>query len=275
MPRDRHRQLSGSKLTTGSTEAKSTMSALAKSVANLAVPARSADVAQSLRESGCSLLAPHQLQSACGVQLGDLDALRGSWEHLPRDGYLLDGGRYRFRRHSCFVHELAADSLQLVAHRAHWQPRDYNALHGGLERWFDPIEPAVVDAPAWGTLLRALGNIFAAARAVPRWYVEAHQFRIDTAEGIGRPTPEGAHRDGVDYVAVILVKRSDVSGGETRVFDAQGPAGVRFTMSEPWTALLLDDAQVVHETTPIQKAGPHGVRDTLVLTFRADSFQAP
>jgi hypothetical protein len=27
--------------------------------------------------------------------------------------------------------------------------------------------------------------------------IEAHQFRIDTAEGIGRPTPEGAHRDGV------------------------------------------------------------------------------
>jgi len=251
------------------------MSALSKSVANLDMNARSDDVARALRECGCSLLAPHQLQSACAVQIADLDALRSSWERLPRDMYLLDGGRYRFRRHSCFVHELAADSLQLVAHRAHWQPRDYNALHGGLERWFEPIEPAVLDAPAWGQLLRALGNIFATVRAVPRWYVEAHQFRIDTAEGIGRPTPEGAHRDGVDYVAVILLKRSDVSGGETRVFDAQGPAGVRFTMVQPWTALLLDDAQVVHETTPIQKAGPHGVRDTLVLTFRADSFQAP
>ena len=44
---------------------------------------------------------------------------------------------------------------------------------------------------------------------------------------------------------------------------------------EPWTALLLDDAQVVHETTPIQKAGARGLRDTLVLTFRADRFQAP
>ncbi|MGH8240786.1 MAG: 2OG-Fe dioxygenase family protein, partial [Steroidobacteraceae bacterium] len=142
-------------------------------------------------------------------------------------------------------------------------------------RWFEPIETTVLGAPAWGGLVRALGNLFATVRAVPRWYIEAHQFRIDSAEGIGRPTPEGAHRDGVDYVAVILVNRNDVSGGETRVFDAQGPAGVRFTMVEPWTALLLDDAQVVHETTPIQKAGPHGVRDTLVLTFRADRFQAP
>ena len=245
------------------------------SIANLDLNAPSADAARALHECGCALLPPQQLQSACAVQLSELDALRASWERLTRDAYLLDGGRYRFRRHSCFIQELTGDSLELVAHRAHWQPRDYNALHGGLERWFDPIEPAVLDAPAWGRLLRALGKLFATVRAQPRWYIEAHQFRIDTAEGIGRPTPEGAHRDGVDFVAVILVNRSDVSGGETRVFDAQGPAGVRFTMAEPWTALLLNDAQVVHETTPIQKAGPRGLRDTLVLTFRADRFQAP
>jgi hypothetical protein len=251
------------------------MSALAKSVANLDLNAPSADAARALRECGCALLSPQQLQKACAVQLTELDALRASWERLPRDSYLLDGGRYRFRRHSCFVHELASDSLQLVPHRAHWQPRDYNALHGGLERWFEPIEATVLDAPVWNDLVRALGKLFAAVQTVPRWHVEAHQFRIDTAEGIGRPTPEGAHRDGVDHVAVILVNRRDVSGGETRVFDAHGAAGVRFTMAEPWTALLLDDAQVVHETTPIQKAGPHGVRNTLVLTFRADSFQAP
>jgi len=245
------------------------------SIVSLDLNSPSVDAARALHECGCALLTPQQLQSACAVQLSELDALRASWERLTRDAYLLDGGRYRFRRHSCFIHELAADSLQLVAHRAHWQPRDYNALHGGLERWFDPIETAVLDIPAWGGLLRALGKLFATVRAHPRWYIEAHQFRIDTAEGIGRPTPEGAHRDGVDFVAVILVNRSDVSGGETRVFDAQGPAGVRFTMAEPWTALLLNDAQVVHETTPIQKAGPRGLRDTLVLTFRADRFQAP
>ena len=245
------------------------------SIANLNLTASNSDAAGALREYGCALLPPQQLQDACAVQLSELDTLRASWERLPRDAYLLDGGRYRFRRHSCFIHELAGDVLELVPHRAHWQPRDYNALHGGLERWFDPIETAVLDAAVWGRLLRALGNLFAKVRTVPRWYIEAHQFRIDTTEGIGRPTPEGAHRDGVDFVAVILVGRSDVSGGETRVFDAHGAAGVRFTMVDPWTALLLNDAQVVHETTPIQKAGPRGLRDTLVLTFRADRFQAP
>jgi hypothetical protein len=105
------------------------------------------------------------------------------------------------------------------------------------------------------------------------WYVEAHQFRIDTEGGIGRPTPEGAHRDGVDLVAVFLVRREGIKGGETRVFQADGPAGQRFTLAEPWSLLLLDDERVIHETTPIQPTGGQGHRDTLVLTYRAGGFQ--
>jgi hypothetical protein len=79
----------------------------------------------------------------------------------------------------------------------------------------------------------------------------------------------------VDFVAVILANRRHVRGGETRVFDARGTSGVRFTMEEPWTMLLMDDARVIHETTPIQAHGGEGVRDTLVLTYRARGFQAP
>ena len=108
------------------------------------------------------------------------------------------------------------------------------------------------------------------------WFVEAHQFRIDTEGGIGRPTPEGAHRDGVDLVAVLLVGREGVKGGETRVFEAAHAAsGQRFTLTQPWSLLLLDDARMVHESTPILplEKGVRGHRDTLVLTCRRGRFQ--
>jgi hypothetical protein len=105
------------------------------------------------------------------------------------------------------------------------------------------------------------------------WFAEAHQFRIDTTDGIGRPTPEGAHRDGVDLVAVFMVARNGVKGGETRVFEADGPNGQRFTLSEPWSLLLLDDERVIHESTPIQPVAEGGYRDTLVVTLRAGGFQ--
>lgn len=232
------------------------------------------DVLARLKSSGFALLSPAAAGAALQLDLGALEQLRGSWERLPRDEYLRDGGRYRFRRHSCYLQTPGA-ALEAVPHRAHWQPTSYNALHGGLERWFAPIEPPVAAAAAWRQLLGALGELFAKLQPVSRWHVEAHQFRIDTSGGIGRPTPEGAHRDGVDFVAVVLVGRHGVRGGETRVFDAHGSSGVRFTMSEPWSMLLMDDARVVHETTPIQASATYGARDTLVLTYRARGFQAP
>jgi hypothetical protein len=198
-------------------------------------------------------------------------ALRDTWNGLAPDKYLKDGGKYRQRRHSSFVVE--GDAVQPAPHRAHWQPVEYNALHGGMQRWFEPMDPAVVAAPAWRRVLLALAQLSSELKGCQPWHVEAHQFRIDTEGGIGRPTPEGAHRDGVDLVAVFLVAREGVKGGETRVFQADGPDGQRFTLTEPWSLLLLDDERVIHETTPIQPVAGRGWRDTLVLTLRAGGFQ--
>ena len=231
-----------------------------------------ADAAAALRTDGYALLQPQDVAALARVPLDALDALVPSWDTLALDNYLKDGGRYRRRRHSCFVQDGA--HLTQTAHRAHWQPLEYNALHGGMHRLFEPVLPATVTQPAWAALITAIGQLCSAARGSSEpWYVEAHQFRIDTTDGIGRPTPEGAHRDGVDFVAVLLVARDGIKGGETRVFEADGPNGKRFTMTAPWTLLLLDDATVIHESTPIQPLGAHGHRDTLVLTWRAGAFQ--
>lgn len=202
-----------------------------------------------------------------------LHQLMPSWFDLPPDAFLKDGGRYRRRRHSCFVVNDAEVSLQ--PHRAHWQPVAYNALHGGMQRLFAPMDAQVLAQSAWHALLRWLAQVASALRGQQPWYVEAHQFRIDTTDGIGRPTPEGAHRDGVDLVAVFMIARQGVKGGETRVFDARSPHGQRFTLTQPWSVLLLDDERVIHETTPIQPQTPGqpSYRDTLVVTLRSGSFQ--
>jgi len=230
-----------------------------------------------LQTQGHAVLAPPGLCELAGLALGDIEPWRAAWADLPADAYLRDGGHYRRRRHSSFVVEHG--DVRQVPHRAHWQPVSYNALHGGLERWFEPMLPVLVARPAWSKLLAGLGTVCSALKGDQPWYVEAHQFRIDTTDGIGRPTPEGAHRDGVDFVAVLLVDRHHVKGGETRVFEAAGPQGLRFTLTEPWTTLLLDDERVVHESTPIQplagEGDSEGHRDTLVLTFRARAFQDP
>jgi len=142
-----------------------------------------------------------------------------------------------------------------------------------MKRLFEPILPATRDQLVWSQLLQAIGSVCSKIKGKQPWFVEAHQFRIDTTDGIGRPTPEGAHRDGVDFVAILLVGRVNVKGGESRIFEASSSNGQRFTLTEPWTLLLLDDERVIHETTPIQPLAEGGHRDTLVLTYRASEFQ--
>jgi hypothetical protein len=121
---------------------------------------------------------------ACGEDA--LLALNPSWADLPPDLYLKDGGRYRRRRHSCFI--VDGETVTLVPHRAHWQPIEYNALHGGMQRWFEPMPESVVASPVWSSLMVWLAAIANTVSGVQPWFVEAHQFRIDTTDGIGRPT---------------------------------------------------------------------------------------
>ena len=230
-----------------------------------------AQLAHRVQTDGYATLSPAGVCELAHCELAKLEALKSSWDNLPLDNFLKDGGRYRRRRHSSFV--VNGSDIRQTPHRAHWQPLDYNALHGGMQRLFEPIAPATVSQPVWSQLLLAVAEICSTIKSVQPWYVEAHQFRIDTTGGIGRPTPEGAHRDGVDFVAILLVARKQVKGGESRIFETAGTTGQRFTLTQPWTLLLLDDERVMHESTPIQPTAESGYRDTLVLTYRAHGFQ--
>ncbi len=102
------------------------------------------------------------------------------------------------------------------------------------------------------------------------WRVEAHQFRIEPrADEPGQPTPEGVHRDGVDWVLVLLVARRNIASGTTTVHAKDGAMLGSFTLAEPLDAALVDDARVAHGVTPvhaIDRAEP-ACRDVLVVTL--------
>ena len=137
--------------------------------------------------------------------LGDWDAFAASWDRLELDDYMADHGRYRRRRHAVYAAAPSAPIIQLPA-QPHYQSLEYNALNGGIARWFAPVEPAFATGPAIGTVLEFCRNLFERIAGTVAWHIELHQFRIEAGPGMdGLPTPEGMHRDGVDYVLVLLV----------------------------------------------------------------------
>jgi hypothetical protein len=205
--------------------------------------------------------------------LSDWNGFAASWNDLGVDAYMADGGRYRRRRHAAF--SVDAAGIRRKPHQPHYQSRDYNALNGGLQRWFQPVQDAIGEHPALRAILRTCHTIFdgctAASVRPASWHVELHQFRIEARAGEqGQPTPEGLHRDGVDWVLVLLVRRENVASGETSIHDLARRKLGSFTLTTPMEAALVDDGRVFHGVTAIEPIDPDApaYRDVLVATFR-------
>lgn len=204
--------------------------------------------------------------------LGDWPAFADSWNDLALDRFMADGGRYRRRRHAVFG--ITGESVERRPHQPHFQSLDYNPLNGGVERWFEPVRAEIGDGQSLHTILRYCGALFAPlAPEVGRWKVEVHQFRIEARGGeAGQPTPEGMHRDGVDYVLVLLIARHNIASGTTGILDAERRELGSFTLTQPLDAALVDDRRVYHGVTAVEALDPAqpAWRDVLVVTLRRE-----
>lgn len=227
------------------------------------------DVAPRLTATGFAFVHGADVRAALGP-LPDWARFAASWNALPLDPYMADGGRYRRRRHARMACD-AAGVLTRLAHAPHYQSTEYNRLNGGIERLLAPIADTDATSPTLAAIIGwAHGAFQLAAPAVAHWLLEVHQFRIETTPAApGHPTPEGVHRDGVDFALALLIERVGVREGTTTVHDAAGASLGAFTLAAPLDAALLDDHRVWHGVTPIVPLDgvAAGHRDVLVVTF--------
>jgi hypothetical protein len=235
-----------------------------------------ADIAHHVARDGFALVrAPGMRFVLEGAGLRDWDAFAKSWDDLGVDTYMADGGRYRRRRFAVF--RATAEGIARKPHQPHYQSRDYNPLNGDIERWFEPVTDRIAAHSALHAILDTCYRLFhgltPAATRPASWHVEIHQFRIEANAGeAGQPTPEGMHRDGVDWVLVLLIDRINVQSGETIIADQRRRPLGSFTLTEPLDAAVTDDNRVYHGVTPVTPLDPArpGHRDVLVVTFRRE-----
>jgi len=203
--------------------------------------------------------------------LDDWHSFSESWDHLVTDNYMADKGRYRKRRYAVFSVDKYG-KIEQEPHQPHFQSVDYNPLNGGIERWFEPLLPLIGKSKSLGTILAFCHQLFGALLPdVLSWHIEVHQFRIEARlNQSGKPTPEGMHRDGVDYVLVLLIHRQNIDSGITTIHDLQHQAMGNFTLTQPMDAAIVDDRRVFHGVTPVMPLDPSlpAYRDVLVVTFR-------
>ena len=235
---------------------------------------RAAQLAARLREDAFAFVPGADMRAMLESEgpLSDWDDFAHSWNDLPVDTYMADQGRYRRRRHAAY--RLHADgTLERLPHRPHYQSLDYNPLNGGVERWFEPVPSGLGDGSSIKRIFGACHALFGSVEAPPPegWSCELHQFRIEALPGMpGQPTPEGMHRDGVDHVLVLLVRRSNVRSGTTLIGVPGAPLAGSFTLVDPFDAALVEDRRVHHGVTAVEAVDPAlpAWRDVLVVTLR-------
>ena len=212
----------------------------------------------------------HALLQKTG-NLSDWDAFAASWNNLAVDTFMADKGRYRRRRYG--VYKADADGqIQRDVHQPHFQTTDYNRVNGGMDRWFEPITVETGISHSLNTVLRFCHDLFGGFLTdVSAWHIEVHQFRIEAhPHSEGKPTPEGMHRDGVDYVLVLMIRRHNIDSGVTTIHDLDHKELGSFTLTQPFDAAIVDDARVYHGVTAVTPLDPQhpSYRDVLVVTFR-------
>ncbi|RYC32407.1 hypothetical protein D3273_08425 [Lichenibacterium minor] len=245
-----------------------------------APPPEAAPIVDRLRGDGYDFVAgPAMARLVEAAGGADWDGYARSWDDLRPDRFMADGGTYRKRRFACF--SVSARGLAPKPQQPHFQAREHNPLNGGVARVFEPVLPAVAAHPMNRAIMSACLHVFAEATPPARrpaaWHAEMHQFRIEARPGEnGQPTPEGLHRDGVDWVLVMMVRRQNVADGVSTIADAARRPVETATLAEPLDASLVDDHRVFHGVSPITAVDPSrpAFRDVLVVTFRAESGDA-
>ena len=211
------------------------------------------------------------LSVIAGAPLDSDPVFLDSWNRLEQDQYMADGGRYRKRRHATYAIDSAGQRARLMPYQPHYQTVDYNPLNGGLARYFAPILDDLHQSLSLAALLEFGNSVFSQITGNHHWHIELHQFRIEARDGrMGKPTPEGVHRDGVDFVIVVMIKRVNIDSGATTIYDLDNQLVGEFTLRESFDMVLVNDRKLYHGVTPITQLDPdtEAFRDVLVITFK-------
>lgn len=235
-------------------------------------PTQVQEVAEGLRTKGYALVSADRLDIDPELRRYEYD-LAQEWERLETDRYLKGGARFRERRYDRFAFRPGTGESRLRGHVPYYQSGDANAYAGGIQRDVAPLAESTLENP----LLRALIPFnfaqfpVASELLADTWDVQCHQFRIIGFPGeLGDPTPEGPHRDEVDFGAIHLMHRRNAQGGESQVYSSEKELVAEFCLTDRMDTMYWADQKILHAVRPITAIdqGQAAIRDVLILGYR-------
>ncbi|MEW2452151.1 2OG-Fe dioxygenase family protein [Streptomyces parvulus] len=212
---------------------------------------------------GSSMRVPTALRSS-------LKTLMASYDRLPVDPHLPDGGRYRYRRHTRYTYRPASGELLVADNPGYFQTVENNAFVGGQLRAYEELTGEVREGAFLAALIAFNVGQLPHAEA-EQWAVQVHCVRTVAHDGLpGRPTPEGVHRDGCAYVSVHMLSRHNITGGMTGVYTPDHELITEKVFTECLDSFFGDDLRVRHGVGDVSVTDGslgEGTRDMVLMSY--------
>ena len=193
---------------------------------------------------------------------------------MPEDPHLFKGEGERSRRYARLLIDPIEQTLKIFEHDLFFQAKKFDQLYGDIHRSFAPLEPEDYLNDFFQML------VIDSYRALPLseklmkepFEVSVHMLRIEATlkSGIGRPAPEGIHRDGYHFGSIHLMLRENIKGAENHVYDLSKNRIDQVTLEQPMDSIYFDDAAIFHGVSPFEPAQPKfkATRDMLILLYQ-------
>jgi hypothetical protein len=185
-----------------------------------------------------------------------------SFSRLPRDPYVK--GNFRRRRFSRFQGQ--PENLARLEHKFFEQSSQVNKLAGGLKRDFAELEDDLINLPEFKDLVAKFVDFSKIDLVATELGV--HQIRVVASpDEQGEPAPEGIHKDGLDFVGIFCLRRSNLIGAETHLYEDPEKPPIFAKELQPGEFVLVNDRRLFHYTSALYPQGSgEGVRDVFVMT---------
>jgi hypothetical protein len=126
------------------------------------------DLREQVRDDGFAFVPGLRQRALLPVAPADWSAFAASWGDLPLD--MQSAGWASVSppppRHA--VGSAGESVARLERHQPHYQGLEYNKLVGGIERWFEPIDPALLEGPTFRGVFAFCLDFFGALRPIRR-----------------------------------------------------------------------------------------------------------
>lgn len=188
---------------------------------------------------------------------------------MPSDPHLNPGEGERFRRYARLL--IDSHELSVFEHDEFFQAKKFDDLYGDIYRSFAPMTEGQLRNHFFQMLLIESYRSLPIASIEP-FEISVHLIRIQATphSQLGRPAPEGVHRDGYHFGSIHLMRRENLSGAANNIYDLERNLIDQTTLQAPMDSIYFNDAAIFHGVSPFEAidASQQATRDMLILLYQ-------